>query len=187
VRLNDGVNEDQFNQELTAFAGEQDIPWTTSNWRAGAGGTAEMSFGIQTVFNIIVLVISVVAIIIIMNTLVISVTERIPEIGTIRAIGGRKSFVRGMIIWETIIISGLFGLLGLGLGSLILGILNLTGIEATNIFLQLIFGGKFLKPVVSPGALLTSLLVIIGIGVASSLYPTRIALKIQPVQAMRKN
>ncbi len=41
------------------------------------------------------LVIAVVATIIIMNTLVIAITERMAEIGTMRAIGGRKKALCG--------------------------------------------------------------------------------------------
>jgi putative ABC transport system permease protein len=53
-------------------------------------------------------------------------------------------------------------------------------------FFQIIFGGQTLKPVLSLDALGTSLIVILAIGVISSLYPTVIALRITPVQAMRK-
>ncbi len=186
VSLEDGVNTDRFVQGITTFAEGEGIPLAVSLWRDGAGMTADMSFGIQTLFNIIILIIAVVAVIIIMNTLVISVTERIPEIGTIRAVGGQKSFVRGMIIWETLIVSGIFGLIGIAGGTLILGILNATGIEASNMFLRIIFGGKILRPVVSLQAIGTSLIVILAIGVISSLYPTMIALKIKPVQAMSR-
>ena len=73
-----------------------------ARWRSLATGT-------KLVFNIVVVVIAVVAIIIIMNTLVISVTERTTEIGTMRALGAQKSFVRRIIVWETVMTAGIFG------------------------------------------------------------------------------
>jgi len=62
---------------------------------AGGRAIAEMSYGIKRIFNGVVLVIAVVAIIIIMNTLVISITERMAEIGTMRAIGARRGLSGG--------------------------------------------------------------------------------------------
>jgi putative ABC transport system permease protein len=156
------------------------------DWRWGAGMVADLAYSIQIVFNVIVLVVSVVAVIIIMNTLVISVTERVPEIGTIRAIGGPAGFVRSMIVWETLSISVVFGLAGIIVGSAALGIANLTGIESDNMFFALLFGSNLLRPTVSAGAVAWSLAATALIGTLSSLYPTAVALKISPVKAMQK-
>lgn len=108
----------------------REIDAEVSDWLSFAGMGAEMAYSIKSVFNILILIIAVVAVIIIMNTLVISVTERIPEIGTMRAIGAQKSFVRRMILIETVMISGIFGLIGILLGVGVLGILYLSGIQA---------------------------------------------------------
>ena len=56
-----------------------------------------------------------VAVIIMMNTLVISVIERTGEIGTMRALGARKGFVWKMFLVETLTIAVVFGLIGTGL------------------------------------------------------------------------
>ncbi|MCY4355546.1 MAG: FtsX-like permease family protein [Truepera sp.] len=157
------------------------------NWRWGAGFIAELAFGIRNILNIIILVISVVAIIIIMNTLVISVTERIAEIGTVRAIGGQKSFVRGMITTEVLMITVVFGVVGMAIGSLVIGVFNVVGLPASNLFLQILFGGSTLNPVLSFSSLFTSLGIVAIIGVIASLYPASVALGIAPVQAMQRN
>jgi putative ABC transport system permease protein len=144
-----------------------------------------MADAFKLAFNILILIIAVVAIIIIMITLVISITERISEIGTMRALGAQKGFVRLMILSETIMISAVFGLIGIILGSLILFILGATGISAPNMFFEMIFGGKVLYPVISMGTILQSLFIIFLIGIISSLYPVAVALKIQPVTAIQ--
>ena len=136
-------------RKLNEFFQEEGIEVSLQGWTEGAGVMAKMSTGVKTVFNIIILIVAVVAVIIIMNTLVISVTERIAEIGTMRAIGAQKSFVRKMITIETILISGIFGTIGVLFGAVVLLILNLVGIPATNIFLQIIFGGEVLRPTLS--------------------------------------
>ena len=148
-----------------------------SGWLSGAGSIALLANGTKAMFNVIVLVIAVVAVIIIMNTLVISVMERTTEIGTMRALGAQKSLIRRLIVWETVITSGVFGLLGVGVGLVVLWVLHATGIEAPNVFFEILFGGKVLHPVPSLGSIVTSLVVVLAIGVVASLYPVRIALE----------
>lgn len=186
VKLEEGVNPVLAIMQFQRFFDEQGIDAMASGWLAGAGSIALLANGTKLVFNVIVLVIAVVAMIIIMNTLVISVTERTTEIGTMRALGAQKKFVRRMIVWETVITSGLFGVLGVGVGLIVLWILGATGIEAPNVFFEIMFGGKVLHPVPSFGAIVASLFVVIAIGVVASLYPVRIALKTQPIKAMQE-
>ncbi|MBN1699434.1 MAG: ABC transporter permease [Spirochaetales bacterium] len=171
--------------ELISFFREKGLLADIADWKSGAGPMGQMADVIQIVFNAVVLIIAVVAVIIIMNTLVISVTERIPEIGTMRALGAQKGFVRKMIIIETTMISTAAGLIGIVLGSAILFILGKTGIEAPNIFFEIIFGGKILYPAVSLPSIAMSLAIIVGIGILASLYPVSIALRIQPVRAIQ--
>lgn len=121
-----------------------------------------------------------------MNTLVISVTERTSELGTMRAIGAQKGFVRKMIIAETLITSFIFGAAGIVFGALILWILNIIGIPATNMFLEVLFGGAVLHPVISVSSVIYSLGIVAGIGVLASLYPVAAALRIEPVKAISK-
>ena len=156
------------------------------NWRWGASFIADLAFGIRTALNVVIAVIMIVAVIIIMNTLVISVTERMGEIGTIRAMGGQKSFVRGMIVSEVLTTALLFGLVGVLVGSLTITLLNLLGLPASNLFLEILFGGSVLRPVLSVGSLFWSVLVVAFLSVLASLYPTGVALGVSPVEAMRK-
>ena len=152
---------------------------------AAAAPVSQLSDGFKIVFNVVIIVIAVVAVIIIMNTLVISVTERISEIGTMRAIGARKGFVRRMIGAETVTLAFVFGGAGVVLALLLLLlILGATGIRASNLFLRILFGGEVLRPVISLGSVAFSLLMVAAIGVLSSLYPLAVALRISPRQAM---
>jgi putative ABC transport system permease protein len=156
-----------------------------NNWLDGAGTQARMTYTIKTIFNIIILIIAIVAVIIIMNTLVISITERIPEIGTMRAIGAQKSFVRNMVVCETGMITLIFGLIGIIAASTVITILGTRGIALDNIFLRMLLGGSELHPVIYIKTLLIDLAGVIIVGVAASLYPTAVALRINPVTAMQ--
>jgi len=170
---------------LNRWFDEQGIEAQAVDWKAASGGFGSLADTLQVVFNVLILIIAVVAVIIIMNTLVISVIERTTEIGTMRALGAQKPLVRRMFILETLTISLVFGIVGIGVGGGIIGILNFTGIAAPNPFLQILFGGKVLHPLLPASAVLYALAVILGIGVIASLYPVAIALRIQPVRAIQ--
>ena len=171
-------------EDLERVIGEADLNAQVLGWVAAAAPVSQLSDGFKIVFNVIIIVIAVVAVIIIMNTLVISVTERISEIGTMRAIGARKGFVRSMIGAETVTLAFVFGGAGVVLGLVLLLILGATGIRASNLFLRILFGGEVLRPVVSLGSVAFSLRMVAAIGVLSSLYPLAVALRISPRQAM---
>ncbi|MDA3938658.1 MAG: FtsX-like permease family protein [Spirochaetia bacterium] len=187
VKLDDSVNEKRFIKNLNNWFLENSIDAKASGWLAGAGTIAKMSNTLSIVFNFLVLIVAIVAVIIIMNTLVISVNERIGEIGTMRAIGAEKSFVRSMITLETLMISVIFGIIGAVLGMIITALIGSIGYEAPNTFLQVILGGPVLYPVISVQAVVISLVTVALVGVVASLYPVSIALKISPVKAMGEN
>lgn len=154
-------------------------------WEDAAGPFATTADIIRSVFNVAIIIIGIVAVIIMMNTLVISVIERTSEIGTMRALGARKGFVWRMFLLETMTITTVFGAVGIGLAALIVLILNRIGIPATNTFLKILFAGDVLQPEMSGMSVVTSILVVAGIGFLAHLYPVTVALKIQPIKAIR--
>jgi putative ABC transport system permease protein len=185
VSLNQGVSSEKMIRDLNGYFAEEGIEARAWDWIDGAGMSAQLANTMKIAFNVLIFIVAIVAVIIIMNTLVISVTERIGEIGTMRAIGAKKSFVRMMITWETIIISIFFGLMGIVLGAAIVAIMGSVGFSAGgNMFLTVLLGGEIFRPVISLSAMGLSLIVITIIGVIASLYPVSVALKISPVQAM---
>ncbi len=187
IRLQDDKYLKQAQSDLGEFFRQNNIPAQASDWLRGAGALAEMSYGIKNIFNGVVLVIAVVAIIIIMNTLVIAVTERMAEIGTMRAIGAQKGFVRKMILLETLLLSGISGLIGIVLGGIVLLILNIVGLKASNVFFEIVFGGPVLRPQLSLSSVVLSLAVIVVVGVVSSTYPTSLVMRTSPLKAMESS
>lgn len=187
VRLEDEKYLKQAQADFAQFFANNNIAAQTRDWLQGAGALAELSYGIKNIFNGVVLIIAVVAVIIIMNTLVISVTERMSEIGTMRAIGAQKSFVRRMIVVETLLLSGISGTIGVVLGGIILFVLNKIGLQASNVFFEIIYGGPELRPELSLSAVILSFVVIVVVGVVSSTYPTAIVMKTSPRQAMESS
>lgn len=187
IRLTDERYLVQTQEDFNRFFAENDIAAETRGWLQSAGVLAQFSQAIKQIFNIIVLIIAVVAIIIIMNTLVIAIIERMGEIGTMRAIGAQKKFVRRMVYLETLILAGISGISGIIGGAIVLGVLRMIGLEASNVFFELIYGGKVLQPELSISSVILSIVVILVVGVVSSTYPTSIVMKTSPLKAMESS
>jgi putative ABC transport system permease protein len=172
-------------EDLNAWFDNQGIDAQAANWEAAAGPFATTADVIRTVFNIAIIVVGVVAVIIIMNTLVISVMERTSEIGTMRALGAQRGFVWRMFMTETLALTTTFGLIGVAAGLGVIGLLNAIGIPATNTFLRVLFAGDVLRPEASAVTVVSSVLVVSGIGLLAHLYPVTIALRIPPIRAIQ--
>jgi putative ABC transport system permease protein len=184
VHLKPGVDESGFIKTLNAKLKDAKLEVKAQNWFDSGHPDSGVFWAISTVFNIVVWLIAIVSVIIIMNTLVASVMERTPEIGTMRALGAQKGFVRIMFITETVTITAIFGAIGLVLGFLVLGLIAITGVAAPNDFMKLIFGGAVLRPSLAWGPVLTALFTIIFIALVSWILPVRLALKVSPLKAI---
>ena len=92
-----------------------------------------------------------------MNTLVISVIERTGEIGTMRALGAQKGYVRKMFLVETLTIAAVFGLIGAVVALGAVGLLNALHLKASNDFLKILFAGNVLNTSVSFASVIQSL------------------------------
>ena len=106
----------------------------------------------------------------IMNIMLVSVTERTREIGVRRALGARRSDIRTQFLIEASLISGLGGMVGIGLGILI----------ARSIAR---FGGW--PTLVQPEVVLLSFLFAGLVGVFFGLYPAAKAARLNPIEALR--
>ena len=170
---------------LNKWFATEGIGARAAGWKAAAGPFAASIDVVRVVFDIAIIIVAIVAVIIMMNTLVISVIERTGEIGTMRALGAQKGFVRSMFLVETLTIAAVFGLVGMFLAFGVIGVLNLAHITASNPFLRILFAGDVLHPAVNPFSVVWSLLLVGLVAVAAHLYPVSLALKVQPVRAMQ--
>ena len=184
VKLTPGVSDTEFVKSMNAVFEKEKLAVKAQSWVPSAQPDSGVFFAMAVVFNIIIWLIAIVSVIIIMNTLVASVMERTPEIGTMRAVGAQKGFVRSLFIMETLTITVVFGIAGIVLGFLLILLLNITGIAAPNDFMKLIFGGATLHPEITFGQVLTSLAIIFFIALVSWILPVRMALKVSPLKAI---
>jgi len=112
----------------------------------------------------------------IMNTMYMSVHERIREIGIMKAVGARNKTITAVFLIE----SGFFGLFG-GLGGMILGF----GLAKLVEFAVKTTGNLYLQASVTPQLILFSLAFSFLIGCIAGYLPSRSAAKMNPVEALR--
>ena len=140
----------------------------------------------QKLMIVALTLLAVVVLIIIMNTLVVSIMERTAEIGTMRAIGAKQSFVRRLFYTESFLLSFIGAACGIVL-AVIAGLLfNALGIRFSNEIVAALFGGYKLQTAVSLTAILSTLGAMLAAGLIANWYPVRLALKISPLEAINK-
>jgi putative ABC transport system permease protein len=110
----------------------------------------------------------------VMNTVLMSVFERVREIGVLLALGWRRSRIIRMIMFESMLLSMLGGVLGTVIGGLILQLLQ---------HLPVVHGRLEMTVGLAPfgAALLVSLL----LGALGGLYPAWRGAHMQPISALR--
>jgi putative ABC transport system permease protein len=154
------------------------------NWRETAGGNAVLNWILQIIFNLGMIFIAIGASIVTINALVLSVLERIKEIGTMRALGASQGKVATIISGETIFVVIGSSIFGLVIGSFFVILLNSFQIELSNEFLSGLFGSSLLSGTISISLLLEHLLLGFILGLISIIYPLKKALAITPLKAM---
>jgi len=185
VKLAPGASASKVLADLTKYSAGIDTGDHVQDWIAGAGTVARTAVTIRLIFDLMIFIVAVIVIMITMNVLVVSISERVPEIGTLRALGAKKQFIRKMILLETTFLAVIAGAFGLLLGYAILLLMKKSGIAAPNLFFEAIFAGKNLVPVISLSGAIKAFLWIFGMSILSSLYPIALALRIKPVVAMQ--
>jgi ABC-type antimicrobial peptide transport system permease subunit len=156
----------------------------TMDWHTASGTIGQFIGVIRVVLYGAVFVIFVVAMIIINNSLLMSTMERTREIGTLRAIGAGRAFVRRIFLFETGVLALIFGGLGAVVGAILMLIMKSVGIPASSDFFYFVFAGPRLHPDLLPQHIVAAVAVITVVGFASTYYPARLATKISPREAM---
>ncbi len=106
----------------------------------------------------------------VMNIMLVSVTERVREIGLRKALGATPRIIRRQFLVEASVLGLAGGLLGAGLGLLVAWILPHFIADPIT---------------VSPVAMVGAIVVAVGIGVAFGVYPAGRAAKLPPIDALR--
>jgi putative ABC transport system permease protein len=112
----------------------------------------------------------------IMNTMYMSVHERIKEIGIMKAVGAKNKTITTIFLIE----SGIFGLFG-GIGGMVLGL----GLAKAVEFAVKTTGNMYLQASITPQLIIFSLTFSFLVGCIAGYLPSRSAAKMNPVEALR--
>jgi putative ABC transport system permease protein len=115
----------------------------------------------------------IVAIVVITTVMVMTVTERTKEIGTLRAIGAKRSTILGIIMIESLFISLIAYLIGIVISIFLMG----SWWGSVSIYLEFI--GE------EPQLLVRMFIIIVAVAVLAGLYPAYKATRISPLEALR--
>jgi putative ABC transport system permease protein len=148
----------------------QDNDFTVRNLADMADLASEASKVTTLVFGVVAGISLLVGGIIIMNVMLISVTERTREIGIRMAIGATEGDVERQFLVEAVVMSLLGGIIGILFG------------VGTSFLIASIFGWPIL---ISPVAIVGAALVAIAIGVFFGYYPAQKAAQLDPIEALR--
>ena len=114
----------------------------------------------------------------IMNIMLVTVTERTREIGIRKAIGATRRDILLQFLIESMVLSGLGGILGIGAG---VGLAALLGGGS----LRLGSVATLPPPIVSSSSVLLAFCVSVGIGLFFGIYPANRAATLHPIEALR--
>ncbi len=150
----------------------------------------QKTFGGINIFVTIIGILTLIAGIVgVSNIMLVSVKERTREIGIRKAIGAPPASILKSIILESIIITAIFGYIGLFMG------IGLT--ELVNFFMEMSANAAqsadgvptmsvFKTPTVNVGYAVFATVLLIISGVIAGYLPARKAVKIKPIEAMRQ-
>lgn len=128
----------------------------------------------EAILNTLILITLAVGGIVMTNAILMSVFERTGEIGVLRALGWRKAQIIAMVLYESLAVSLVSGILGI-----------LIGYGLNYLISQDPSMGYMFIPVYSLKLFIEVLVITLGLGCAGGIYPAWKASTMRPVDALR--
>jgi ABC-type lipoprotein release transport system permease subunit len=189
VMLSDPGQEEPVHRSITTLLGTHPGIEAVSWERAmpNLANAIKLDYASQKFIFLIILLIVTIGVI---NTLLMSVMERMREFGVILALGSKPMTLRGMIVLEALTLGLLAATVGSLLGSLATWYLVSVGIDLAALVPETLeFGGVVFDPIMraswNPGWMLQIALYVVGLTLLAALYPAIKAGRITPVEGMR--
>lgn len=187
VKLKDSSTLENSLNKLNKKLKAANLGVRATTWKKASGFIGSMTVIIKRILFGFVTFLFLVAVIIIVNTLSMAAMERTTEIGMMRAIGAHKSFISGMFIGETAILSGFFGGLGIAVGIIAVKIITMMKITSDNDLVQLVFGGDTFSPNLTFDDISITILQLAAVTLITIIYPVKIARSITPLDAISRD
>jgi len=175
VDLNPGVDQLAMKQEVERLTGGSfhAFVYTNAEFKRWIASLVDQFFTLNYMQLVVAVMIAILGIV---NTLLISVSERRREIGIVRAIGGLRSQIRKLVLLEAVVVA----LVGVIVGS-VAGAMNTVfmshtvSLELAGYSVPFYFPWKFV---------LLSVPVVTAVSLAAGLWPARNAARMQVIEAI---
>lgn len=175
IRLRDPAQVRQATQRLQQIPGAQVVTLTEM-----MGTFLNLLGAVRTLSRAVAFIAVAVSVLGVFNTLLAAVVERAWELALLRALGASRKQVFGLLLIESLLLTGLGSGLGLALAAL-------AGPALEQLARRVVpFSPPGSMLVLGNPAIVQCLLVGIGAGVAASLYPAWRASRVQPAQALKE-
>ena len=155
-------------------------------WLDLSAGMRFMIEAFDTYLYFIVGIILLALVLSIINTMLMAILERTREIGMLMAIGMNKWRLFKMILMETIFLSMVGGPLGLFLAWITIKIFGNVGINLSGAAYGEMGFGNIIYPYLEFDSYLRVTLMVLVMAILASFYPAWKALRLNPVEAIRK-
>lgn len=185
IRLKSPADAKKTISKLNRVFKKNNWPVQATDWRHAAGSTCLYLYWMRIILNIGITIVLFAGFIIVNNTLVINVLDRIQEIGTMRAIGTKKRYISLQCMIETFILTLTSGVIGVLLGVWCCSLITKAHIVLTNSFLIQLFGSEAITVFVTGGNVLKMFGIVILLGIIGWIYPVINAVRVSPVVAMQ--
>jgi len=121
----------------------------------------------------------------VLNTALMSVLERTREVGTLRAVGARRSRVALIFLLEALFLGVGAAVGGACLGAGLVGFFSRAGIPAFSEAQRYSYGGDYLSPTVNWGDVVSVPAFMVVVCVAAGFGPALMAARMRPADALR--
>jgi len=113
------------------------------------------------------------------NIMLVTIKERTKEIGIRRALGAKPRTIIGQIMWESLVLTAIAGILGLCFGILVLYLADTYWLQnAENVFIS--------NPIVSFTTAVISTIILLFFGLVAGLIPAARAMQIKAIDAIQE-
>jgi putative ABC transport system permease protein len=180
LRLEDPATAGAISERLQAIEGVEVITMSEL-----LGTQQRMMESAKMLISAIVFIAIAISAVGVLNTVLMSVFERTREIGVMRATGASKLHIFSLIWMETLLMTGMGGVVGLLVAIGGAGLMEKVVVAALTHVKFLTVNTHSQLATFDPRIVVTTLLFVLGIGLVAGIYPAFRASRQEPIEALR--
>jgi putative ABC transport system permease protein len=178
LTLQPGADAKQVKQQLQAALGSE---YEVHTWDERIPFVTDLIETQTRIFNLVSTIVLLVVLLGIVNAMLMSVLERVREIGTMLAVGMRRAQIARLFLMEGAVIGVVGGLLGIAFGLVLVAILNTMGVELPAPGARV---ASIIHPFVQVSFVLRTFAEAVLGAALAAIIPARRAAQLRPVEAL---